>query len=195
MLRTQWTPSRAFLLALACVAAGVPAGCMGGGSSGGKSFTRRGIEREYVSSPDFGAPRGREFADIIPVGARITAVHVAHAERINAIWLSFERNGQVRQTPRRGGAGGKVQTLKLSGREKLLGIHGYGHGTVDELVIATNRRIVAFGDGTAPGMDGKPPTFATLTARQKQQYVGIGFTGRADEELRQLSLRIQVRRQ
>ncbi len=158
-----------------------------------EELTRRGVERSYTSSPNFGGPRGSGFEDLIPVGGRITAVHVAHTDTIDAIWLSYERNGVVRDTPRRGGRGPKAEVLKLKRREKIVGIHAYGKGTVDELVIETNQRTVSFGDGVAPGLDSEVPWYTTLSEEDRRRYVGIGITGRADEKLRQLSLRIQIR--
>ena len=61
------------------------AGCAAGGPRGA-AFTRRGAERDFISSPVFGAPRGLTFADIIPVGARITTVHVGvDGERVTSM--------------------------------------------------------------------------------------------------------------
>jgi hypothetical protein len=181
-------------LALIFAAALMLGGCASTSIGRGEGPTRRGVEREYLSSPSFGGPRGRQFEDIIPVGARITAVHVAHGSGINAIWLSYERNGEVRHTPRRGGAGTKTEVLRLGRREKIIGIHAYGQGTIDDLFIATNERVVSFGDGDAPGLRQASPWYTRLTEQDRKQYVAIGIVGRADDELRRLSLRIQVRK-
>ncbi len=167
-------------------------GCASTGGRG-EASTRRGIEREYLSSPPFGAPRGRRFEDVIPIGARITAVHVTHGSGIHAIWLSYERNGVVRQTPRRGGTGGKTDVLRLRSREKIIGIHAYGQGTLDELLVATNERTVSFGGGDASGRAKAQPWYTGLSDEERQRYVGVGIVGRADGELRELSLRIQVK--
>ncbi len=154
---------------------------------------RRGIEQSYITSPRFGGARGRKFEDIIPVGARITAIHVMHSDRIHAVWLTYERHGIGRDTPKRGTARGKHEVFMLDKNEKIIGMHAYGRGTVDELVIATNKRVVSLGDGKAPGLGTEQPWYETLSEEDKRRYVTVGIAGRADEEVRQLALRIQVK--
>ncbi len=158
-----------------------------------EEMTRRGLERHYLSSPAFGAPRGRAFEDLIPTGARITALHVDRGATINAIWMTYELHGREQHTPKRGGGGGPVETLRLDGREKIVGIHGTGQGGLDELVVATNKRVVTFGRSSVARPDAAPPDCARLSTEDKRRFVGIGFVGRADERLRQLSLRLQIR--
>ena len=72
-------------------------------------------------------------------------------------------------------------------------MHAYGRGTVDELVIATNKRVVSLGDGKAPGLGTEQPWYETLSEENKRRYVTVGIAGRADDEVRQLALRIQVK--
>lgn len=180
--RLAWILFPMLLLALGCAAARGPRG---------ESFTRRGPERSFVSTPEFGGARGRTFEDIIPVGARITAVHVGlDGDRVTSIWTSYERNGVVKETPHRGHSSSRVEKFKLKRKEKLVGIHAYGQGEIGRLVIATNTRTKSFGAG--PATD-EPSWFDELTDDDLDNYVGVGFTGRADRELYQLSLRIQVR--
>ena len=143
----------------------------------------------YRSTPDSGPARGLKFADVIPIGARITAVNVATDDGVRAIWLSYEREGVVSNTPRRGGAGGFTEVLELKGNEKLIGIDATGRNSIEELTVATDRRVWTIGHD---GSSDKPPSW--LSDKQKQQYVGIGITGRADDQLRQLSFRFQVRK-
>ena len=192
------------LLLLACLAAGLMAGCAASSGSGrsapagrkvtpGKEFTRRGIEREFVSTPEFGSARGRAFEDIVPVGARISAVHVTHGSGIKGIRLSYERNGIESETPQRGTSDGTTQVFKLDRNEKIIGIDMWGKGTIDGLTIATNKQAQSFGDTRPDSADQEPPWYAELTKQDRQRYVGVGFTGRADGELRQLSLRVQIR--
>ena len=169
----------------------VAVGCAGGRGPIGESFTRRGSERHFISTPQFGGARGRTFEDVIPVGARITAVHVGlDGNRVTSIWTSYERNGVVKETPHRGHTGSRVEKFKLGRKEKLVGIHAYGYGEIGRLVIATNERTRVF--GTGPATD-EPAWFESLSDEDLRSYVGVGFTGRADRELRQLSLRIQIR--
>jgi hypothetical protein len=157
-----------------------------------QELTRRGLERDYLSSPAFGAPRGAKFEDLIPVGARLSAVHVDRTATIDGIWLSYEHNGITHHTTRRGATGGTAESFRLGDREKIVGIHGYGQGgALEELVIATNQRIVSFGSSGAPR--DSPPPCAQLTREQKERYVAIGITGRGDEKLRQISFRFQIR--
>ena len=172
------------LLAVMC-------GCGGGGGGlfGSDSFTRRDVGREYLSSPVYGVPRGREFSDIIPVGARIKEVHVVGGETVDGIWLTYERNGTLRDTPRRGRTDGRAQTFKLKGDEKIIGIHGYGRSSVSGLVIATNMRTKSFGSINA----NEATWYDELSKDEKRRYVGVGIVGRADSMLRQISLRVQVR--
>jgi hypothetical protein len=192
------------LLLLACLAAGLLAGCAASSGSGpmvpsgrkvaaGKEFTRRGIERDFVSTPEFGSARGRAFEDIVPVGARITAVHLTHGSGIKGIRLSYERNGLERETPQRGSSDGTTEVFKLDRNEKIIGIDMWGKGTIDGLTIATNKQAQSFGDARPDSPNQEPPWYANLTEQDRQRYVGVGFTGRADGELRQLSLRVQVR--
>lgn len=165
-------------------------GCAGGGHRG-ESFTRRGPERDFISTPEFGGARGRTFEDIIPVGARMAAVHVGlDGDRVTSIWTSYERNGVIKETPHRGHTSSRVEKFKLGRNEKLVGIHAYGNGEIGQLVIATNERTKVFGAGPATG---EPAWFDALTDDALRTYVGVGFTGRADRQLHQLSLRIQVR--
>jgi hypothetical protein len=177
---------------LACAALCLLCGCAST-TAPGREYTRRGIEREYASSPAVGSPRGRQFEDIIPVGARITAVHVSQGEGIEGIHLSYERNGGVRQTPHRGSSGRKVEVFKLDRDEKIVGIHGWGKGAIDGLAIATNKQTKSFGRPSPAPAASEAPWHAMLTEEQVQRYVGIGITGRADTQLCQLSLRIQIR--
>ena len=166
-------------------------GCARGHGPIGESFTRRGPERHFISTPQFGGARGRTFEDVIPVGARITAVHVGlDGDRVTSIWTSYERNGVVKETPHRGHTSSRVEKFKLGRKEKLVGIHAYGHGEIGRLVIATNKRTRMF--GTGPATD-EPAWFESLSEDDLRSYVGVGFTGRADRRLHQLSLRIQVR--
>jgi len=167
------------------------AGCASAGPRGA-AFTRRGIERDFISSPVFGAPRGLTFADIIPVGARITAVHVGvDGDRVTAIWTSYERNGVTKDTPHRGHTGRHVEVLELGRNEKIIGIHALGGSEINHLTIATNRRTKSFG---TPSAAAQPQTWLdALTEDDRHRYVGVGFTGRADRELHQLGLRIQIR--
>ncbi len=179
---------------LGTVLAAVMCGCGGGGIGGtgllgNDSFTRRDVGRDYLSSPVYGVPRGREFKDIIPVGARIRAVHVVGAETVDGIWLTYERNGTLRDTPRRGRTDGRARTFKLKGDEKIIGIHGYGRASVDGLVIATNMRTKAFGSINV----NEATWYDELSKDEKRRYVGVGIVGRADSMLRQISLRVQVR--
>ena len=162
------------------------AGCAG--ASKGEGFTRRSTDFGYRSTPDFGTARGRKFQDVIPVGARITAVNVATDAGVRAIWLSYERDGVVGNTPRRGGDGGFTHVFELEGNEKLVGMDGAGRGGIDRLTVVTNMRVKSFGNDCASGN-----LTSWLTDEQTRQYVGVGITGRADKKLRQLSLRCQVR--
>ena len=177
---------------LLCTITLLATGCAAGGyAPRGESFTRRGAERNFISTPDFGGARGRTFEDVIPVGARITAVHVGlDGNRVTSIRTTYERNGVVKQTPHRGNTRSRVVKFKLGRKEKLVGIHAYGNGVIGQLAIATNQRTKVFGTGPA---DSEPAWFDTLTDEDLRNYVGVGFTGRADRELHQLSLRIQVR--
>ena len=192
---------------LACASAALATGCASTGGTNASSGvraragsysgvrvsqeqTRRGTGRQERFTTRFGTPRGREFEELIPVGARITAVHVAIKESINAIWLSYERNGQKLQTPRRGGVGGNVQTFKLGGREKIVDFHAYGQPTLQSIEIATNERVVVLGAPVPPDSN---PWYREITDKQKRSNLGVGFIGRADETLRQLRLRIQIR--
>ncbi len=178
---------------LLCPVLLVALGCAGGRGPIGESFTRRGSERNFISTPQFGSARGRTFEDVIPVGARITAVHVGlDGNRVTSIWTSYERNGVVKETPHRGHTSSRVEKFKLGPKEKLVGIHAYGHGEIGRLVLATNERTRLFGVG--PATD-EPAWFDSLSDEDLRSYVGVGFTGRADRELQQLSLRIQVRNQ
>lgn len=154
--------------------------------------TRRGIEPEYINSQRFGAPRGREFQDIIPVGARLTAVHICGDAQINGIWLDYEIGGKAGTTPCRGIRRGKEHTLVLDKREKIVGIHGYGAGGIDLLVIATNQRVVTLGN-TAAAPAGSTPSCTLLNDIDRRRLVAVGILGRADDRLRQLVLRLQVR--
>ncbi len=192
------------LLPLACLAAGLLAGCAASPGSGrtapsgrkvaaGKEFTRRGVDRDFVSTPEFGSARGRAFEDIVPVGARITAVHVTHGSGIKGIRLSYERNGFERETALRGSSDGTTEVLRLDRNEKIIGIDMWGKGTIDGLAIATNKQTRSFGKPRPSSAAGEPPWYAELTEQDRQRYVGIGITGRADDQLRQLSLRVQVR--
>ena len=176
---TPWLLGPALLLT-GCV--GAPKG------EGGEGFTRRTTESGYRSTLDFGTARGRKFEDVIPVGARITAVNVATDDGVRAIWLSYERNGVVRNTPRRGGDGGSTEVFELRGNEKLVDLDAAGQGGIDRLTVATNKRVRTFGNDSSSGN-----LSSWLTDEQKRQYVGVGIIGRADDQLRQLSLRVQVR--
>ena len=191
---TPWLLGSALLLA-GCV--GAPKGEGGKGfthrtaDSGSRSTpnsTRRTTNSGNRSTPDFGTARGRKFEDIVPVGARITAVNVATGIGVRAIWLSYERNGVAGNTPRRGGNGGLTRVFELEGDEKLVGMDGAGRRGIDRLTVVTNKRVKTFGN------DGSSVTPSSwLTDEQVRQYVGVGITGRADDQLRQLSLRLQVR--
>ncbi len=181
---------------LLCTITLLAPGCAAGGYAPmGESFTRRGAERSFISTPAFGGARGRTFEDVIPVGARIIAVHVGlDGNRVTSIWTSYERNGVVKQTPHRGNTSRRVEKFKLRRKEKLVGIHAYGQGVIGQLVIATNERTKTFGTAPDTGTNTREPAwFDTLTDEDIRNYVGVGFTGRADRELHQLSLRIQVR--
>jgi hypothetical protein len=191
-------------LLLACLASGLLAGCAASSGPGrmvpsgrkvtpGKDFTRRGIERDFVSTPEFGSARGRAFEDIVPVGARITAVHLTHGSGIKGIRLSYERNGLERETPQRGSSDGTTEVFKLDRNEKIIGIDMWGKGTIDGLTIATNKQTHSFGETRPDSPDQEPPWYAGLTEQDRRRYVGVGFSGRADGELRQLSLRVQIR--
>jgi hypothetical protein len=192
------------MLLLACLAAGLLAGCSASSSAGrsapsgrkvapGKEFTRRGIEREFLSTPEFGSARGRAFEDIVPVGARISAVHVTHGSGVKGIQLSYERNGVERETPLRGSSDGKTEVFKLDRNEKIIGIDMWGHGTIDGLTIATNKQTRSFGDPKPSSATTETAWYDSLTRQDHKRHVCIGITGRADNELRQLSLRVQVR--
>ena len=160
--------------------------------SPGREFTRRGIEREFAVSPEFGSPRGRVFEDLIPIGARITAVHVSHGAGIEGIRLSYERNGMERETPLRGTSIGQTDVFKLDRDEKIIGIDAWGLDPIAGLAIASNKRTVSFG-APRPTIADEPPPYELLTDLERQHYVAIGITGRADSSLRQLRLRIQIR--
>lgn len=180
---------------IALLAGSASAGGCATGTGSIDDRNRLGLETAYVTTPDFGAPRGRHFEDIIPFGARISAVHANVGPKVNAIWIEFERNGVVKQTPRRGGEAGRHEVLKLGKSERIIGIQAYGKGSIDELIIATDLRTKSFGGTAAQGADPQHPApwFDQLTPQQRASYTGIGFTGRADAQLRQISLRIQVK--
>ena len=187
---TAWLLGPALLLA-GCVGAPKGKGGEGFGHRSTRDSTRRTAHSAYRSTLDFGTTRGArgwKFEDIIPIGARITAVNVATDDGVRAIWLSYERNGVVSNTPRRGGDGGFTEVFELKGNEKLVGMDGAGRRGIDRLTVATNKRVKTFGnDGSSGNLS------SWLTDEQKRQYVGVGITGRADGKLRQLSLRYQVR--
>lgn len=202
------TPGPGRVAALAFLSAVLVAGCASGGAVNAtrgvsrrpvsysstrvsQEQTRRSLEREYKLSARFGTPRGRQFEDVIPVGARIAAVHVAHDDTIRAVWLTFERGGREYQTPRRGGAGSATETFKLGSREKIVGIYAYGKPAIETIEIATNRRVVALGAPVPPEAN---PWYAQLTTDEKRQLLGVGIIGRTDDRLRQVTLRIQIRR-
>lgn len=176
-------------------AAVIMTGC-GGGGGGPKGFSadavRRTTDRNYLNTPDFGAPRGRRFEDLVPIGARVTAVHAAVKGSVKAVWLSYERDGKTAETSHRGDDRGPVETFKLKGDEKIVGVHGYGRGEIEALTIATNWRTHTFGNPAAVQASNQAPWFENLSTAQRRQYVGVGIAGRADETLRQLTLRIQI---
>ncbi len=191
---TPWLFGTALLVA-GCV--GAPKGEGGEGfthrtaSSGRRSTrdsTRRNIDSGYRSMPDFGPARGQKFEDIIPIGARITAVNVATDDGVRAIWLSYERNGVVSDTPRRGGDGGFTEVFELAGDEKIVDMDAAGRHGIDRLTVATDKRVKTFGND---GSSANPSSW--ITDEQKRQYLGVGIAGRADDKLRQFSLRLQVR--
>jgi hypothetical protein len=205
MIRPQ-TALRASLLVM--LGGALLAGCAGGGDpihtstrgaevrparpvSPGRDFTRRGVERSFAVSPEFGSPRGRAFEDIIPVGARITAVHVSHGAGIEGIRLSYERNGMERETPLRGTAIGQTDVFRLDADEKIIGMDAWGIDPIAGLVIASNKRTVSFGAPRPTIAD--PPAYKLLTELERQHYVAIGIAGRADSSLHQLKLRVQIR--
>ena len=182
MRRGRLTP---WLLGLALLLAG----CVAGSSyRPTPEATRRSTNFGYRSMPDFGKARGRKFEDVIPVGARITAVNVADDDGVRAIWLSYEHNGVVSNTPRRGGHGGRTEVFRLRGNEKLVAMEAAGRNGIDWLTVATDQRVRTFGND---GSSGTPSSW--ITDEQRRQYVGVGITGRADDRLRLLSLRFQVR--
>jgi hypothetical protein len=180
-------------MSLIAIAAVVLLGGCAASSPPGRESTRRGVERDFITSPEFGSARGRKFEDIIPVGARITAVHVSYGAGIDGIQLSYERNGVKRQTPLRGARNGRMEVFKLARDEKIIGIDAWGKGSIEGLAIASNKQTRSFGERRPEPSAGDRPWYATLTDQERQHYVGIGITGRADTELRQLSLRVQVR--
>jgi len=187
----------AWVVGLAAAVAFTGCGPGGGTTTGGaKGFSagavRRTSDLSYLNSPSFGAARGRRFEDLIPVGARVTAIHVVVKDTVRAMWLSYEQDGKSSETRHRGDDRGPVQTFKLKRDEKIVGIHGYGRGGIDALTVATNWRIHTFGDPAAIEISNHDPWFEQLTAEQRHQYVGIGVAGRADDVLRQVTLRIQV---
>lgn len=137
-----------------------------------------------VAGPVFGVPRGRQFEDMVPVGSRITAVHVRREQGINAIWLEYERNGVEHETPVRGGSRGKHESFQLKAGERIISLTGTGKTSIESIVIVTDRRTKAFGTPAA-----QPPQ---LTQEERSRHTGIGLSGRADTNLWQLSLRIQV---
>lgn len=149
--------------------------------------TRR-TQDSYRTTPDFGTMIGRRFDDMIPVGARITAINVAIDDGVRAIWFSYEQNGMEGTTPRRGGEGGISQVFKLKNDEKLVAMDGDGRDGIDRLIVVTNKRVKTLGD---KGRSNEPTSW--LTKQQEQQYVGVGIAGHADDKLRQLSLHFQVR--
>jgi hypothetical protein len=177
--RTTW------LLGLALILTGCGGGLRAGAPA---SSTRRLEAATYRSTPDIGAARGRKFEDIIPVGARITAVNVAMDGGVRAVWLDYEQDGVAGSTPRRGGEGGTTQVLELERNEKLVDLDGVGRRGLVRLTIATNKRVQTFGDD---GFTGELSSW--LSKQETQQRVGVGITGRADDQVRQLSLRYQVR--
>jgi hypothetical protein len=195
-------------LLLAALAAALLAGCAGSGNPvrtsdrggavrparkvyPGDESTRRGIERDFATTPEFGSPRGRVFEDLIPVGARITAVHVSHGAGIEGIRLSYERNGMERETPLRGTAIDQTDVFRLDRDEKIIGLDAWGLDPIAGLTIATNKRTVSFGAPRPTIAD--PADYEMLTDLQRRYYVAIGITGRYDTSLRQISLRIQIR--
>ncbi len=54
-------------------------------------------------------------------------------------------------------------------------MHAYGRGTVDELVIATNNRVVSLGDGKAPGLGTEQPWYETLSEEDKRRLHALGY--------------------
>ena len=151
--------------------------------------TRRNAAREYRNSARFGTPQGRKFEDIIPVGSRIAAVHIAQDDAVTAIWLTYERSGRESQTPRRGGPGGEVQTFRLDRREKIVGLHAYGRPAIQTIQIATNRRVVTLG---APVPANATSWYNEITVDEKRRSVGVGLISRSNTAVRQLMLRSQV---
>ncbi len=147
--------------------------------------SRRGPESTMLAGPAFGVPRGRQFEDIVPVGSRITAVHVRREEGIIAIWLDYERSDLKYSTPARGGTRGKHEVFSLKAGERIISMTGTGKTSIESIVIVTDKRTKILG---AP--EAQAPQ---LTEEQRTRHTGIGISGRADTDLRQLSLRIQVR--
>jgi hypothetical protein len=154
--------------------------------------TRRSAEPDYLNSQKFGAPRGRDFQDIIPIGARLTAINVCGDDRIAGIWLTYEAGGKTMHTPCRGLRQGREHSFTLDKREKVVGIHGYGTGSVELLVIATNLRVGTLGNKAA-APPGAKPACTLLDENDVRRYVGVGIVGRADDRLRQVMMRLQIR--
>ena len=59
----------------------------------------------------------------------------------------------------------------------------------------TNKRTRTFGNTGELAAATEAPWYKSMSERDRRRHVAIGITGRADSELRQLSLRIQVRHQ
>ncbi len=155
-----------------------------------QDHTRRGTELRYLLSPRYGVPRGLQFEDIIPVGARISAVNVIFDGEVKSFWLTYERGGRSYETAHRGGSEGHAQTFKLGSRENIVDMRAYGRPALKSIEIATNRRVVSLG---AEVPSGTPPWYNDFTSQQMHQHVVVGVIGRADFSLRQLGVKIQVR--
>jgi len=89
-----------------------------------------------------GSRGGTPFADSeIPLGAKISAVHIWSGNVIDRIQLIYSlRDGSIFEGAIHGGSGGNRQVFRLTDNEYIIGISGRYGEVLDSLRIHTNRR-------------------------------------------------------
>jgi hypothetical protein len=146
----------------------------------------------------YGSPQGTRHDDLIPEGARIVAIGCRYGNRINSIWLVYEKAGVIAETPRRGGQGGQEQTIFLDEDEFITSfIHRGTRAEMAYLEVETNHRKLTLGKSDRRIREGPLPLVIKPDSAPQQGNKGlgvcVGMATRADKEVRCIAPFIQYK--
>lgn len=129
----------------------------------------------------WGGGGGSEFADVVPLGAKVIGLQIRSGQRVDSIQVFLSTGA----TSKHGGSGGDLHDIRFEEDEYITAVYGRYGARVDQIAIRTNKGTY----GPYGGTGGANPFSFEVTAG----FQIVGFFGRSGDEVDAIGLIVRQR--